>query len=36
MKWDIKERIEKIQEGEVLEGYRKTKIRIIPIAWDCR
>ena len=33
MKQDIKERIEKIQKGEVPEGYRKTKVGIIPIAW---
>ena len=33
MKQDIKERIEKIQKGEVPEGYRKTKVGIIPIEW---
>jgi type I restriction enzyme S subunit len=33
MKQDIKERIEKIQKGEVPEWYRKTKVGIIPIEW---
>ena len=33
MKPEIKERVEKIQKGEVPEGYRKTKVGIIPIAW---
>ena len=34
MKQEIKERVEKIQKGEVLEGYRKTKNWIIPSNWD--
>jgi type I restriction enzyme S subunit len=33
MKQEIRERIEKIQKDEVPEGYRKTKVGIIPIAW---
>ncbi|MCK5724229.1 MAG: restriction endonuclease subunit S [Gammaproteobacteria bacterium] len=33
MKPEIRERIEKIQKGEVPEGYRKTKVGIIPIEW---
>ena len=33
MKQDIKERIEKIQKGEVPEGYQKTKVGIIPEDW---
>ena len=34
MKPEIKERIEKIRKGEVPEGYRKTKVGIIPDDWD--
>lgn len=34
MKQEIRERIEKIQKGEVPEGYRKTKVGIIPIEWN--
>ncbi|MGM0497519.1 MAG: restriction endonuclease subunit S [Bacteroidota bacterium] len=34
MKQEIKERIEKIRRGEVPEGYKKTKIGIIPDDWD--
>ena len=33
MKQEIKERIEKIHKGDVPEGYQKTKVGIIPIAW---
>lgn len=33
MREDIKERIEKIKRGKVPEGYRKTKVGIIPIEW---
>ncbi|WP_054870545.1 restriction endonuclease subunit S [Caloranaerobacter sp. TR13] len=33
MQPDIKERIEKIKRGEVPEGYKKTKIGIIPEDW---
>ncbi len=31
MKQDIKERIEKIRNVEVPEGYRKTKVSIVPV-----
>ena len=34
MKQEIKERVEIIQNGEVPEGYRKTKVGIIPNDWD--
>ena len=34
MKWEIKERVEKIRKGEVPEGYKKTKVGIIPDDWD--
>lgn len=33
MKPEIKERIEKIRKGEVPEGYKKTKVGIIPDDW---
>ena len=33
MKQEIKERVEKIQKGEVPEGYQKTKVGIIPDDW---
>lgn len=33
MKQEIRERIEKIRKGEVPEGYRKTKVGIIPGDW---
>ncbi len=33
MKQEIKERVEKIRRGEVPEGYRKTKVGIIPYDW---
>ncbi|MCX9014857.1 MAG: restriction endonuclease subunit S [Candidatus Methanoperedens sp.] len=36
MKQEIKERIEKIRNGEVPEGYRKTKVGIIPEEWDVK
>ena len=34
MKQEIKKRIEKIHKGEVPEGYKKTKLGIIPEDWD--
>lgn len=34
MKPEIRERIEKIRKGEVPEGYKKTKVGIIPLNWD--
>ena len=34
MKQEIKERVERIRKGEVPEGYRKTKVGIIPDDWD--
>ncbi|CAG0986724.1 hypothetical protein METP3_02402 [Methanosarcinales archaeon] len=34
MKQEIRERIEKIRKGEVPEGYRKTKVGIIPVEWS--
>ena len=34
MKQNIKERIEKIRNGEVPEGYKETKVGIIPNDWD--
>ena len=34
MKPEIKERVEKIRKGEVPEGYKKTKVGIIPDDWD--
>lgn len=34
MKQEIKERIEKIRKGEVPEGYKKTKVGIIPNEWS--
>ena len=33
MKQEIKERVEKIRKGEVPEGYRETKVGIIPEEW---
>jgi type I restriction enzyme S subunit len=33
MKQEIKERVEKIRKGEVPEGYKKTKVGIIPVDW---
>ena len=30
MKLEIKERVERIRNGEVPEGYQKTKVGIIP------
>lgn len=36
MKQEIRERIEKIRTGEVPEGYRKTKVGIIPVEWDVK
>ncbi len=34
MKQEIKERIEQINNGIIPEGYKKTKIGIMPIDWD--
>ena len=34
MKQEIKERVERIRKGEVPEGYKKTKVGIIPDDWD--
>ena len=34
MKKKIKERIEKISNGEVPEGYKNTKLGIIPEEWE--
>lgn len=34
MKPDIKQRIEQIRQGEVPEGYKKTKVGIIPEEWE--
>ena len=33
---DIKERVEMIQRGEVPEGYKKTKVGIIPEDWEVK
>ena len=33
MKQEIKERLEKIQKGEVPEGYRETNVGIISDDW---
>ena len=30
----VKERIEQIQRGEVPEGYKKTKVGIVPCEWE--
>ncbi len=34
MKQEIKERVEKIRKGEVPEGYKRTKVGIIPVDWE--
>src|SRR5690625_1060478 len=34
MRPEIKERMEKIRQGIVPEGYKKTRIGIIPIEWN--
>ena len=34
MKQEIKERVERISEGEVPEGYRETNVGIISDDWD--
>lgn len=36
MKPEIKERIEKIRNGEVPEGYKKTKVGVIPYEWKLK
>ena len=33
MKQEIKKRVEKIQKGEVPDGYRETNVGIIPDDW---
>ncbi|KAF5423225.1 MAG: type I restriction enzyme, S subunit [Candidatus Methanomarinus sp.] len=33
MNQEIKERVEIIQNGEVPEGYKKTKVGVIPVGW---
>jgi len=33
MKQEIKERVERIRKGEIPEGYKETKVGIIPIEW---
>ena len=30
----IKQRIEQIQRGEVPEGYKKTKVGVVPSEWE--
>ena len=34
MKKELKQRIEKIQRGEVPEGYKKTKLGVVPNEWE--
>ena len=34
MKQEIKERVEKIRNGEVPEGYKETKVGIVPNEWE--
>ena len=34
MKQEIKQRIEQIKNGEVPQGYKKTKIGIVPNEWE--
>lgn len=34
MKQEIKERVEKIRNGEVPEGYKETKVDVIPDDWN--
>ncbi len=36
MQEEIKKRIEMIQQGEVPEGYKKTRLGIVPIDWDVK
>ena len=36
MKQEIKERVERIRNGEVPEGYKKTKVGIIPDDWNVK
>ena len=36
MRQEIKERIEKIRQGEVPEGYKKTKVGVTPIDWEVK
>jgi len=36
MKQEIKERVERIQKGEVPEGYKVTKVGIIPDEWSVK
>ena len=34
MKKEIQKRIEQIRRGEVPEGYKRTKVGIVPIEWE--
>ena len=34
MKQEIDERVERIRKGEIPEGYKETKVGIIPDDWD--
>ena len=34
MKPEIKERVERIRNGEVPEGYKETKVGVIPDDWN--
>lgn len=36
MKPEITERVEKIRKGEVPEGYKATKVGIIPVEWEVK
>jgi type I restriction enzyme S subunit len=36
MNQEIKERVEKIRNGEVPEGYKETKVGIIPVEWNVK
>ncbi|MEW6698090.1 MAG: hypothetical protein ACOY35_00690 [Bacillota bacterium] len=36
MKPEIRERIEKINRDEVPDGYKRTKVGIIPIGWELK
>ena len=36
MKTEIKQRIEQIKKGQVPQGYKKTKIGIVPSEWEVK
>lgn len=36
MKEEIKQRIQLIKNGEVPQGYKKTKVGIVPIDWKIK